>query len=483
MMAQKTFIADIHIHPTLKALNSGYPKPRKTIWDDIEPVEPIGNFGKLMKSQSNGIARYSQSNLYELAKGNVRLAGISLTPAEKGFLNGRQIGKLFLNTDTKVEMNQVINGFSEDSLRFLMTNNDYFQELQMDYRYLYDGQGASPDGQYRYKLVNNYGELEKTLAEDDHTLAVVLFVEGAHTLLNEKLLSGKLTPSEAKREITENIGIMKSWEVPPLSMGLCHHFYNDLCGHSRTIPGLANALFNQMKGLETGLTGLGIKTMKELLSRSNGKRVIIDTKHMSVKGRKEYYNWVRSYNYISEYDKIPVICSHTGVSGYKTMASGARRTDNAAKENSRYFCGLNINISDEEIKIIHETTGLIGIMLDKHRLGGGVFFKQHIQGVQDAGKIKQAYLRIFMDNILHIVKVLGKPGWDIVCLGSDYDGMIKNIDPYDRCSTMPAFAADLQQFLEQQQYERAMWYGYTPEELIRKIMSTNAMAFFERHFV
>lgn len=482
-MSDKTIIADIHVHPTLKALHSGYPVPRKTIWDEIEPVEPKGTFGKIMKNQSNGIARYAQSNFYELAKGNVRVAGVSLTPPEKGFLNGRQIGTLIVNTETKIEMNQVINSFAEDSLRFLIDNKDYFKELEMDYRYVYDGQGSSPDGKYSYKLVNNYSELKQTVSADDHSLAVVLFVEGAHSLFNERLLSGKLTPAEAKKEIAEVIGIMKSWEVPPFSMGLCHHFYNELCGHSRTIPGLANALFNQMKGLETGFTGLGIKAMKELLSRSNGKRVIIDTKHMSVKGRKEYYNWLRSYNYISEYDKIPIICSHTGVSGYKTMASGARVPDNAAKDSRRYFCGLNINNSDEEIQIIHESGGLMGIMLAKNRLGGGVFFKQHIQGVTDAAQIKDAYLRIFMDNILHIVKVLGKAGWDIVCLGSDYDGMIKNIDPYDRSSTMPAFAADLQQFLEEHQYERDLWHGYTPEELVRKILFTNVMTFFERHFV
>jgi len=482
-MSEKRFIADIHVHPTLKALNSGYPQPRKTIWDDVEGFEPKGNFGKMMKNQSNGIAKHSQSNLYELAKGNVRVAGVSLTPPEKGFLHGRKIGNLILDKEAKIEMNQAINGFAEDSMRFLLNNQDYFQELLMDYRYLYEGQGDSPDGRYSYRLVNNYRELTDTVEADDRTLAITLHVEGAHTLLNERLLSGKLTPTEAKKEIAENIGIMKSWEVPPLSMNLCHHFYNGLCGHSKTLPALTSALFNQSKGLETGLTGLGIKTMKELLSRSNGKRVIIDTKHMSVKGRVEYYKWLRSYNYISEYDKIPVICSHTGVSGYKTIASGTRSADNAAKESRRYFYGWNINISDEEIQIIYESTGLIGIMLDKHRLGGGQFFKQHIEGVKDEALIKQAYLRIFMDNVLRIVKVLGKPGWDIICLGSDYDGMIKNIDPYDRSSAMPTFAADLQDFLEKQQYERDMWHGYAPEELIQKLMCTNAMAFFERHFV
>ncbi len=482
-MVKKTFFADIHIHPTLKAFNSGYPHPRKTVWDDIDAQEPKGNIAKFMKRTTPGIAKYSQSNLYELAKGNVRVAGVSLTPAERPFLNGNQPGTFLFSKGAKVEMNSVINGFAEDSLRFLMRNKDYFQQLLMEYRYLYDGQGDSPDGQYSYRLVNNYRELTETVEADERTLAITLHVEGAHTLMNEKLLSGKLTPSEEKKEISDNIGIIKSWEVPPFSINLCHHFYSGLCGHCRTLSGFPTALFNQNKGLETGFTGLGLKAMKELLSRSNGKRIIIDTKHMSVKGRIEYYKWVRSHNYISKVDKIPVIYSHTGVSGYKTMVSGARRADNAAKANSRYFYGWNINLSDEEIKIIHETTGLIGIMLDKFRLGGGVFFKQHIEGIKDEEQIKKAYLRIFMDNILQIVKVLGKPGWDIVCLGSDYDGMIQYVDPYDRASTMPTFAADLQRFLEQNQYERDLWYGYTPEELIRKIMCTNVMTFFERHFV
>ncbi len=482
-MTGKKFIADIHVHPTLKAFNSGWPVPRKTIWDNIEAMEPKGGIGKVMKRSTPGIAKYSQSNFYELAKGNVRMAGVSITPTEKPFLNGNQMGSSLVGKGVKVEMNQVINGFAADSLRYLMGNNDYFQELLAEYRYLYDGQGNSPDSRYAYRLVNNYRELAETIEADDRTLAIVLHVEGAYGLLNEKLLSGKLTPTEAKREMAENIGIMKSWEVPPLSMNLCHHFYHGLCGHSRTIAGAPTALFNQRKGLETGFTALGIKTVKELLSRSNGKRVIIDTKHMSVKGRIDYYKWVRSYNYISKHDRIPVTCSHTGVSGYKSMASGARQADSASKMKKRHFCGWNINISDEEIKIIHETSGLIGIILDKTRLGGGAFFKQYVEGAKDAEQVKQAHLRIFMDNVLRVVQVVGKEGWDMVCLGSDYDGMIQYMNPYDKASALPTLAMDLQQFLEQHQYERDLWYGYAPEELIQKLICTNAMAFHERHFV
>ena len=58
-----------------------------------------------------------------------------------------------------------------------------------------------------------------------------------------------------------------------------------------------NALLNQNRGMDKGLTELGRHVLRELLSRENGKRIIIDTKHMSVQSRKEYYGFVRNYNY------------------------------------------------------------------------------------------------------------------------------------------------------------------------------------------
>jgi hypothetical protein len=79
-----------------------------------------------MKSESNVILQHSQSNFHELAEGNIRVPGVSITPAEKGYLNGRKIGKLILGKETKVDINAVINGFTADNLRLLMDIQDYF---------------------------------------------------------------------------------------------------------------------------------------------------------------------------------------------------------------------------------------------------------------------------------------------------------------------------------------------------------------------
>lgn len=483
-MSYGEYFADIHLHPTIKTFNSGRPHPRKNIWDDFDHIIGKTNPAKFAVNNTPGLAKYSQCNFYELARGKVRVATASLYPTEKGFLQMRNIPNLVVNKKAQDEMIQVISGFTVDSIRYMRENQNYFDELEEEYNYLIKGQGASPDGRYAYKVVNNYGELRDVLKKDKTTLGIVLSVEGAHVLWTEEMMTGKLTPTQMKKCIEENIGKIKSWEVPPLTINLCHHFYNHLCGHSRSFSGASANLLNQNRGLNLGLTGLGIKALKEFNSLNNGKRIIIDTKHMSLLGRKEYYNWIRSYNYISKSDKIPIVCSHSGVNGYKTMMGSIRKPDNLVKYNEKYFNSWSLNISDEEIRIIHESTGLIGIMLDKHKLGGGTFFKQHINNEADREKIKEAYLRIFFDNVLHIVKAIGnETGWNCIALGSDFDGAIEHTDPYDKSSKMPDLFEDMVRFLETTHYGKALWYDQKPVEMVDKILRKNTMDFYERHFV
>lgn len=484
-MPDELYFADIHIHPNLKAFNSGYPKPKKNLWETIEHKVGKSNPAKFVFNNSKDVAKYSQSNFEELRKGKVRVATVSLYPIEKGFLEIRNIPKVVTNQNARDEMTQVITGYELENIKYLRKHVGYFEELQAEYSYMYNQQGTSPDGISNYKLVNNYNELTSVLNGNDQDLAVILAIEGGHVLFNNRMLTEKLSPEEMKRELTQNIGAIKSWEVPPLSINLCHHFYNGLSGHSKSLTrAIGNNLLNQVKGLETGLTGLGIKAMKELISRNNGKRILIDTKHMSLAGRKEYYNWIRSYNFISNTDKIPVICSHTGVNGYKTMSGSLRTPDGLKKLTDYHFSRWSINLSDEEICIIHKSGGLIGLMLDKNKLGGGLFFKENIDGVTNTDAIKDAYSRIFLDNAFQIVKAVGNAsGWNCICLGSDYDGAISHVDLYDKCSTMPEMYQNLVEYLSRTRYQQQLWYGYKPEEMIRKIMIDNVMEFYSRHFV
>ncbi|MCO5229930.1 MAG: membrane dipeptidase [Chitinophagales bacterium] len=483
-MSSGKYFADIHIHPTLKSFNSGRPYPRKNIWDSYSHDIGKTNPAKFVMSNTEGLAKYTQTNFYNLSEGKLRVATASLYPMEKGFMNMRNLPNLIVNKKAQDEVLQILSGYTVDSIKYMRESQNYFGDLLDEYRYLKEGQGKSPDGQSAYKIVNNYAELKNVLEKDETTLAVIVAIEGSHVLFDEEMLTTKLTTAQMKRKLEEHIGIIKSWETPPLTVNLSHHFYNQLCGHSRSFAGGSRNLLNQNKGIDTGLTGLGIKVLKEYASVNNGKRIIVDTKHMSVKGRIEYYNWIKSYNYISPNDKIPVISSHTGVNGFKTMTGSVRTPDSPAKYESKHFNSWSLNISDEEINLIHNSTGLIGIMLDKHKLGGGEFFKNHINGVTDKDKIKEANLRVFFDNALQIVKAVGnETGWNSIAIGSDLDGAIEHIEPYDQCSTYPQLYQDMVSFLERTRYGKTLWYQQSPEEIVDKIMRKNAMDFYERHFV
>lgn len=482
MALDELFFADVHIHPNLKSAYSGYPTPKRNMWEFIDHPVPEGKAARYAFNNSPNVAKYSQTNFYALVEGSVRVPTISLYPLEKGFMDIRNLPKLLTNKKSRIEMMQVVTGNEVSSIEYLRDTNDYFKILQFEYNYVKSNQGYSPDKKYHFKLVNSYGALMDQLSKPN-TLAGVLSIEGAHSLFDEAMLSGKLTPTEMKKKMEEHVGIIKSWEAHPFTINLCHHFYNHLAGHTRSFWGLVRKGFlNQNEGLGRGLNGLGIKTMKELLSKNNGPRIHVDIKHMSVKSRKELYNWIRSYNYISNNDKIPIVASHAGVNGFKTMNASIAKPDHEKKSKNHIFNRWSINLSDEEIRIIHETGGLIGLMLDKHKLGGEKFHST-IAGITDKRKLKDEYLKIFLDNVFQIVHAVGHPSaWDIICIGSDLDGGIEHFDFYDKASTFPQLYADLIEYLERTSYHKKLWYGETAETLIRKIMQTNAMNFYEKHF-
>ena len=483
-MRRANFYADVHVHPTIKSANSGHPKPSSNIWEDIEHILPVSSMGRLVSRSTLEISKFSQSNLYRMAKGKVRLVFASLYPIESGFINLRNFANWVTKKKVQHELLSIITGMSTDRIKYLQKKNIYSEEYEKEYQYLMNQQGKSPDGKYFFKVCENYKDVHQTLKED-HGIAIVHCVEGAHVFIDKKMASGKLNKREMKHSLKKNIEEVKSWERPPFIINLAHHFYHGFCGHAKTFFQLevGEGLLNQKKGLNIGLEGLGIKAMKEMLSNRNGKRIHIDTKHMSLKSRQEFYNWIRSYNYLNSSNNIPIICSHTGVNGYKTMSGSIRSNDNTSKKNEGYFFKWSLNISDEEIRIIHESNGLIGVMVDKTKLGGGKFYA-NLSKLKDDQKIKDAYLKLIWDNLFQIVDAIGnKSAWDIISIGSDYDGAIQHVEGYETAEKMPLLYDDLLTYLKKENYQKDLWYDLEPIQILNKIFQKNAMVFLERYFV
>ncbi len=222
--------------------------------------------------------------------------------------------------------------------------------------------------------------------------------------------------------------------------------------------------------------------MHELLAKDNGRRVLIDIKHMSIKARKEYYKMLESHNRLNSNDQIPIVCSHTGMSAYKTIKASARRKDKPRKMKKSSFNNWAINLSDEEVNIIADTGGLIGIMVDKGLLASQIKL-QEIKNLQDLNGQKDALLHLIAQNIFQMVDAVGdKRGWDLMALGTDYDGLITHIDMYPEAACLPDLKIDLVDYLKRTRFGQELWYGYEPEEMVQKLMQKNALNFLENHF-
>jgi microsomal dipeptidase-like Zn-dependent dipeptidase len=477
----RDFFIDIHAHPTLRAYNASVTEGSRNLWEKTHNPTHDNKISRWARLKTREIARHSQANLYNYAQGNVRVVFDSLYPFEKGFLNLRKLPTAMLGRENAEMLLQSVTGYDGNQMSALRKNQNYFQELMGQYGFLSKGQGPSPDGQFSYQLAGNWNELQSIVNSDPNKIAVVVTIEGAHAL-NCGLPEKKGSKQATERELKENINTVKSWKAAPFFINLAHHFYNELTGHTRSLkPGLYQVL-NQKKGLNEGITPLGWKVMHELLANDNGRRVLIDIKHMSIKARKEYYKMLESHNRLNPKDSIPVVCSHTGMSAYKTIKASARRKDKPRKMRKSTFNNWAINLSDEEVKIISSTGGLIGVMVDKGLLASQVKL-QEIKDLQDFNGQKDALLHLVAQNIFQMVHAVGdKRGWDLMALGTDYDGLITHIDMYPEAACLPDLRVDLVDYLKRTRYAHELWYGYEPEEMVQKLMQTNAMNFLENHF-
>jgi len=168
------------------------------------------------------------------------------------------------------------------------------------------------------------------------------------------------------------------------------HFYDNEVGGSA-------------HGLEKpGLTDLG----KEMIKKMEAKNMIVDLAHASSKTIDDALSITTK----------PVVVSHTGVKG---------------------ICNNSRNLSDEQIKKIAQTRGVIGIG----------YWDTAVCG-KDAKSIVKA--------IRYVVDLVGV---DYVGLGSDFDGAV--IVPFDTTGIVQITDALLED-------------GFTEEE-IRKIMGGNLL--------
>lgn len=200
---------------------------------------------------------------------------------------------------------------------------------------------------------------------------------------------------------------------------LAHLRYMGLAGCAKGLPCKSNFwqdLINHDQDPAIGLSNVGFQVLEAILS----SRIILDVTHCSNLSRKDIMTY-----YTSSGSHRPIISSHSG---------------------TQYLANYELNVSDEWIKFIADTGGVIGVILFPFWLANSPKGKKGIDLVGD--------------TIDHIRSVGGD---ECVGVGTDLDGFIQPISDCKNYSELPSFLEALQKRYDGQ------------SEFLEKLLFNNAL--------
>lgn len=533
--------SDLHFHPGATVFNYLSNTPNEQDPNKYNPWNIRESDLERQKEAKRGFG-YSQADFAKCIEGNLKLAFASLYPMEKGFLQGyggraerQEIMDLYKLKELKARhlskplarknaakvkkttaldyLQSVKMGFSIERINYIQGQQEekyeYYRDLLREYKFYLNKDGVEHMGVYKlkygegpkaikgkYVLAKTYEDLEKV--NDANTVVVVLTIEGMHSFgignpgydgvqdISDEVLINRI------KDVKESKG---PWQHPVLFITFAHHFDNTLCGHAHSMPLEATILSDQSKNLDAAMNLRGFYAARLLLGikqdelKPDGStRVLLDVKHMAAKSRKDYYDKiVRPYNTANPNDKIPVIASHVGHSGHRTLWEQVenlpKEHDNAKKDG---FYAWNINICDEDVEVIHETGGLLGMSFDQRILGIG----KKILWFFTVGNKKGNNIDAFMKLIKRVVKVpfeknLKYPTniWRCITLGSDFEGYVDPIQGFPTVMEYEDFAKQLRAKLQKWINEEPQYFGeYTVNDIINFISFDNAQDFAKKYF-
>lgn len=473
---------DLHCHSAMKPYGKSYNymvigqnNPNRARSNSIWKYNPPTLLDKLINYLLH-LTKFSQANFSSLAKGGVSTICVSLYPIEKWFFENK-----ISNEFIKDIASNFATGVGKKRVDAVQDMTNYYKDLEMEYDFYkqLDGKVIKlPEGKYRYKIINTYKEMEAIQKAEENgkikTICVVLSIEGLHVLDRN---IGK-PPNE--KDFMRNLQKIKNWETPPFFVAVAHHFWNHLCGHAESLTKLVKKKVDQSEGINNGFTPLGIKVVNELLSKTNGKRILIDLKHMSVASRKDFYELIDS---TPAYKSLPIVVSHGAANGQQSFTN---KNQSGSKVASK-LNPVDINFFDAEIIRIAKSKGIFGLQLDERRIANKKTLKNTKRSV-NRSKIMHYRSELLWFQIQHILEVLDNAGlfaWDCMAIGSDFDGIIDPLNGFWTAEEMP-FLAD---FLERHAYNYMKSAGFKvkennkdADEIIARVMSLNGHNFLKANY-
>lgn len=377
--------ADLHVHPGLKPYMTVSPQPAIDLWSWVEFNVPLA---------VNILG--SQANLNQQIDSDFKFLVYSIVPLE------RAMARFYL-LDSVIP--GVVVGVNEELIEQVKENKKtYFDQFCEEMAVLlhadYDREGP---GKFNFP---------KQADQFDHNKTNVIFsMEGAYGLITEPGdTDGALARLEQIKTGTSDERIDGARLLyltmvhygrlsDRLNMQICTHAF---IGYKMACWKLKDPDFQP---INKGITEFG-KELIELAYRNNpGEyRIFIDIKHMSVYSRKELYEFRKKKGF----ERIPLLATHVGVTGFRLKdildvvndnkickITGDPATNQPQDRSVRpdvirvqyrkkmvkgkikyggyrvTLSPLSLGLCDEDIIKIIESGGMIGIILEKSRLGIG----------------------------------------------------------------------------------------------------------------
>ncbi len=541
-MTDIDYFTDLHCHPSMKAFYSNIRfTDKKNLWEFIPENSECKELPKILGKQIREMVKHSQMNLDACKKGRVGLLFASLYPIERGWFDENNITQIIISKEIFASSAVCSSGLNAEVVVSMIDdieNNkavNYFTDLASEYYYLKSASAESGHNGNVFFIASSYDDLAGIGFSDDNTsIALVINIEGCHSLIGFdnytdlkktpfRKLNKKKFPEYLKYKsiIFNNIDILKGtkpviididgtdteviFEHCPFYITFAHHFWNLLCGHADSLSLGGDLVLNQNRGKNRKFTKLGKEVLYKLLEKSpNKRRILIDIKHLSIKSRRVFYKIFKE-KYYRNNDVFPIISSHSAVNGRNSYLPVPRE-----EMEELYFNAGDINLFDEDIRMIYKSDGIIGIILNEARLIG---FKSRLKINKNKKKIRKLkkhdpqsteiqkleaknrneYLLSIISAFFHIVDVINeKKAWDMICIGSDFDGMIDALDDYVLASGFSKLKAQLMSFiglttnLEGISIDAGrlshLKFGYSNDVIINKIFHSNSMDFLKKYY-
>lgn len=519
----KNYSIDIHAHCSLKPYNHNYPGDPMSLWKswsegdlgcDIQSEHILGLFIKK-------ILRTTQTTLQQAAEGNVKIVGLSMMTFEGGWTGKRISGvrKSLLSCLTGISKQKlkVINKITRQKEADEIYNDTVsefkyiLQELQKKHT---DSNGT--DWNFEFLTRDTLKKIKDGTIDLDsqNTVYILLNIEGLQTLGIASMLEGEhqapLLGSHVEKIRKRINNIKDTWPAIPQYITLCHHFGNGIAGHAPSIPGILGfAGVNQDNFIYKGLQASGKKIITTMLGDTS-RPILVDIKHLSPLARRDFYKFLENDIKDQFGKKYPIICSHTGIiDDMETLSELIACKGNEKKLNKGYLHNTPINMCKEDLQHISDSGGMIGIQIDLKRLAGREYlnllkrtttYDATNQPVEDIEAQKRLSREIVWANIFAAVGLLNKKSaWKLLCIGSDYDGIVSFLPGYPTMSEYKYLKSDMQTALEQMSFQaierivingkaldnseiERLMFGYSAEELTDMVFSTNAVDFWSKHY-